>query len=374
MTVSVETAKTSAIGDGTAIAIPTVFVFHVAADIEVIERVIATGVETTKTLTTDYTVTGGGGAGAEPATGTVTAVSTVASTLEWHVRRIVAETQGTDLPAAGAFPSTGVETMADRLTMQVQQHSEQLGRSLVFPKTDSASLDPTIPSSIDRVSKFLAFDATGNPIASTGPTGDSSIPVSTYIETLLDDTTAAAARTTLGAQADLDVPSQAEAEAGTATTERVWTAQRVGQAIAALVAAASDTVAGIIEIAVQSEQETGASTTLAVTPGRQHFHPSATKIWAYVDRSAGTPSLSSPSYNTTSVTDDGAAQTIVTIATDFSTAIYSVLAAADNNAGNGSTASWLTLAAGSFKVKVFTAAGAAGDTDDFTCGALGDHA
>ena len=35
-------------------------------------------------------------------------------------------------------------------------------------------------------------------------------------------------------QADLDVPSQAEAEAGTATTERVWTAERVKQAIAAL--------------------------------------------------------------------------------------------------------------------------------------------
>lgn len=36
------------------------------------------------------------------------------------------------------------------------------------------------------------------------------------------------------AQADLDVPSQAEAEAGTATIERVWTALRIAQAIVAL--------------------------------------------------------------------------------------------------------------------------------------------
>lgn len=34
-------------------------------------------------------------------------------------------------------------------------------------------------------------------------------------------------------QNDLDVPTQAEAEAGTATTERVWTAQRVKQAVVA---------------------------------------------------------------------------------------------------------------------------------------------
>lgn len=37
-----------------------------------------------------------------------------------------------------------------------------------------------------------------------------------------------------GAEVNPDVVPQAEAEAGTATTERIWTAQRVGQAIAAL--------------------------------------------------------------------------------------------------------------------------------------------
>jgi hypothetical protein len=37
-----------------------------------------------------------------------------------------------------------------------------------------------------------------------------------------------------GYQIDLDVPDQSEAEAGAATTERVWTAQRIAQAIAAL--------------------------------------------------------------------------------------------------------------------------------------------
>ena len=54
--------------------------------------------------------------------------------------------------------------------------------------------------------------------------------VTAYIATLLDDGTAAEARGTLG----LDTVGQVEAEAGTATTDRAWTAERVSQAIAAL--------------------------------------------------------------------------------------------------------------------------------------------
>jgi hypothetical protein len=88
---------------------------------------------------------------------------------------------------------------------------------------------------------------------------------------------------------------------------------------AAVALAASDTAKGPIEIAVQSEMETGTSTTLAVTPGRQHFHPGHPKCWAYVTVSAGTPTLQT-SYNITSITDTGGGELTITIATDFSTA------------------------------------------------------
>lgn len=56
-----------------------------------------------------------------------------------------------------------------------------------------------------------------------------------------------------------------------------WRCVTYFRAAAQPVQAASDTVAGVIEYAVQSEQETATSNTLAVTPGRQHFHPSAAK-------------------------------------------------------------------------------------------------
>ena len=97
------------------------------------------------------------------------------------------------------------------------------------------------------------------------------------------------------------------------------------------------------------------------------------KVWGHVDRSAGTPSLSSPSYNVTSVTDDGVGLTIITIATDFSSAVYAPVA---NLIGSGGVFSNVhTLAAGSFKVQAYTPGEnpASYDTADFSFIAFGDQ-
>ena len=81
-----------------------------------------------------------------------------------------------------------------------------------------------------------------------------------------------------------------------------------------VVTAASDTAAGIIEIAVQSEMEAGSSTALAVTPGRQQFHPSAAKAWCRNTTAAAI----TVSYNISSVTDVGTGQYTLNFATAFS--------------------------------------------------------
>lgn len=89
--------------------------------------------------------------------------------------------------------------------------------------------------------------------------------------------------------------------------------------------AASDTAPGLIEIATQAEQEAGSSALVAVTSGRQHFHPSAAKAWGYATVAANVPTLQL-SYNITSITDTATGQLTVTIATDFSSANYAVVA------------------------------------------------
>lgn len=188
MTVSTTIATKTYDGDGATVAFPTGFSFFSATDIEVVERVITTGVETVKALTTDYTVSGG-----EGAAGTVTALSAPPATVSWTIRRVLSETQETDLPVAGSLPSDAVEQMVDRTVMMVQQHSEQIGRALAFPKTDSDTLSPVLPNSVDRANKFLKFGADGSLGLSGGTTS---------VELGFADGSAAAPAVTFAADAD----------------------------------------------------------------------------------------------------------------------------------------------------------------------------
>lgn len=79
--------------------------------------------------------------------------------------------------------------------------------------------------------------------------------------------------------------------------------------------AASDTVAGKMEMAVQSEMETATDVVRAVSPGRQQFHPSAAKFWVYWTANSTTILKS---YNIDSIADTAIGDADGTITTDFS--------------------------------------------------------
>ena len=200
MTVSTTIASKTYDGDGSTVIFPTVFAFFAEADIEVIERVVASGLETVKTLTTDYTVTGGNGA-----PGNVNALAAPPATVSWTIRRVLSETQETDLPVAGSLPSTSVESIGDRNVMMIQQHSEEFERTLTFPKTDSASLSTELPSSVARANKFLGFNSSGAVIATAG---------TTTIETGFGSGTAAAPSLTFVDDGDTGVYRSAVNEIG----------------------------------------------------------------------------------------------------------------------------------------------------------------
>jgi hypothetical protein len=71
----------------------------------------------------------------------------------------------------------------------------------------------------------------------------------------------------------------------------------------------------------QADQESGSNLTTFVSPGRAHFHPSATKFWC---DAVGAGTSVNASYNVTSLTDTGPGLLTINIATDFSSANYAI--------------------------------------------------
>lgn len=137
------------------------------------------------------------------------------------------------------------------------------------------------------------------------------------------------------------------------------------------VGAASDTATGVIEIAVQSEMETGTSTTLAVTPGRQHFHPGHPKAWGRV---ASTGSLVSGDYNVASASKTGTGVYQITLSTAMADTNYLVVASAVTNStpGNSSNVSWAVVSSSVFDVTTNRAFDGTAQDTDFGFAVFGD--
>ena len=91
--------------------------------------------------------------------------------------------------------------------------------------------------------------------------------------------------------------------------------------------------------ATQAQQETGTALTAPVTPGRQQFHSSAAKAWAFVDFTGATPTLMT-SYNVSSITDLGAGNIRFTMTTSFSSTSWSALLSASQEGVGPGISQW----------------------------------
>ena len=158
MTVSTTIIKSSHNGNGSTTTFAYNFKIFADTDLVVIIR-SSTGAETTKTLTTHYTVAGAGDASGGSIT--FTTGNTPASGETVVIRRNVPQTQAIDYIANDPFPAETNEEGLDRATMIAQQVSEEADRSIKLSRTNTMASTEFTVGATDRANKILAFDGSG---------------------------------------------------------------------------------------------------------------------------------------------------------------------------------------------------------------------
>jgi hypothetical protein len=128
-------------------------------DLLVIIRTNSTGAETTKTLSTHYTVAGAGDASGGSITFTVGNTPAIGETVV--IRRNVPQTQAIDYIANDPFPAETHEEGLDRSTMVAQQVAEESNRSIKLSRTNTMTSTEFTVGATDRANKVLAFDSAG---------------------------------------------------------------------------------------------------------------------------------------------------------------------------------------------------------------------
>ena len=158
MTVSSTTVKNSYSGNSSTTVFAYSFKIFADSDLQVIIR-SSTGAETTKTLTTHYTVSGAGDASGGNVT--FTSGNTPATGQTVVIRRGVPQTQAIDYIANDPFPAESHEEGLDRATMTTQQVQEELNRSIKLSRTNTMTSTEFTVGATDRANKILAFDSSG---------------------------------------------------------------------------------------------------------------------------------------------------------------------------------------------------------------------
>jgi hypothetical protein len=198
MSVSTTTNRASFSGNGSTTAFSYPYKFLANGDLVVIVRVDATGVETTKTITTHYTVTGAG----EDAGGTVTMVTAPATGETLIIYNDPALTQGIDLTENDNLPAETLERGLDRLTLITQRLDSRLDRTVRLSDGFSPTFDATLPVDLDDAAGTVPLvndDGDGWADAADWPTADAINEAAADAAAAAASATAAATSATLAA-------------------------------------------------------------------------------------------------------------------------------------------------------------------------------
>lgn len=153
------------IGNGSASVFAFSFRVFAASDLEVVRITVATGVETTLTINSAYTVSLNADQNSNPGGSITLTGGALASGYNLIITSAIANLQPTDLTNQGGFYPEVITDALDRATIQIQQLDEHVNRNLAYPITDP-STGFELPAAAQRKGNTLAFDpTTGAPIS-----------------------------------------------------------------------------------------------------------------------------------------------------------------------------------------------------------------
>lgn len=191
MTVSSENNSNTYAGNGVQTAFAYTFKILAQGDI-LVQWKDSDNQITVKTITTHYTVSGVGASAGGNITFTASNEPPTGTTVIFT--RGLAKTQLVDYTEYDAFPAETHEMALDRLTMISQQQQLDVDLSLKFDPTED-DFEKLLPNPV--AGTFLRAKTTGDGFEWTNIEDLAGTIVSPFAETLLDDTSAADARTTL---------------------------------------------------------------------------------------------------------------------------------------------------------------------------------
>lgn len=215
MTVSSSTSRADYNGNGVTTVFTVPFYFIDNAHLILLSTVVATGVSTTLTLNSDYTLSGAGVSSG----GTATLSVAPASGVKLSILRNLPFTQLYHYVPNDPFPAASHETNLDLLTMEAQQLNESVSRAIILPPA-TTGVSTSLPAPI--AGNWLGWDATATKLINIAATVAAS--VSSYMATVLLAANALAARTLLGSAAsgantDITSLSSPSIQSATAVTQ-----------------------------------------------------------------------------------------------------------------------------------------------------------
>ena len=340
MTVSSTTVKNSYSGNSSTTVFAYSFKIFADSDLQVIIR-SSTGVETTKTLTTHYTVSGAGDASGGNVT--FTSGNTPATGETVVIRRGVPQTQAIDYIANDPFPAESHEEGLDRATMTTQQVQEELDRSIKLSRTNTMTSTEFTVGATDRANKILAFDNSGE-ISVTQELGtfkgtDATVTTAAYVQRdIIKSTTAAQLNNVYICVADSVVgDSLTDTDHFELLVDAVSAASSATAAASSATASASSASSASTSASTASTQASNASTS-ASTASTQATNASNSASAASTSASnASTSETNAASSATAAASSATSAASSATTATTQASAASTSATNAATSASNAST-------------------------------------